>query len=104
MSELIFLSLGCNLVMWYNLIKSNATLCRFSQYLHMGTGNQHGSHKYDDLENLLDMTSHEKPLLALFAVVCVCYQSPLLFFLPGNANTGPYVQERQVGRRESRRS
>ena len=29
----------------------------------MQRGNQHGSCKYDDLQNWLDMTSHENPLL-----------------------------------------
>ena len=30
--------------------------------LYMWTGNQLGGHAFDDLQNLLDMTSHEKPL------------------------------------------
>ena len=37
--------------------------CCFSQYFHMQTGNQHGGRDYDYLQNLLDMTSHENPLL-----------------------------------------
>ena len=38
-------------------------LAFFPQYRSMGKGNQHGGRKYDDLQNLLDMTSHENPLL-----------------------------------------
>ena len=36
-------------------------------------GNQHGSCEYDDLQNWLDMTSHENPLLhgcVYFEVTC----------------------------------
>ena len=54
----IFLSLSCNLVMRYELDKSNGTFYCFSQYNHMWSGSQHGSRKYDDLQNLLDKTSH----------------------------------------------
>ena len=60
---LIFLSLSCNLVhvMWYELHK-NRTFCCVFQYHPVRRGNQHGSRGYDDLQNLLDMTSHESPL------------------------------------------
>ena len=44
-----------------NYIKSNETFCYFSLYLHTWTGNQHGGRECDDLQNLLDMTSHENP-------------------------------------------
>ena len=40
--------------------------CCFSQNRPMQVGNQHGGREYDNLQNLLDMTSHENPLYALY--------------------------------------
>ena len=34
----------------------------------MQRGNQHGGHENDDLQNWLDMTSHENPLLCTAAL------------------------------------
>ena len=34
-------------------------------------GNQHGGCKYDDLQNWLDMTSLENPLLRYFFLLCM---------------------------------
>ena len=35
-------------------------------------GNQHGGFEYDDLQNWLDMTSHENPLLPQLADQSTC--------------------------------
>ena len=44
-------------------MKSLGTFCCVFQYQTVEKGNQHGSHEYDDLKNLLDdMTSHENPV------------------------------------------
>ena len=43
-----------------NYIKSYETFCCFSQYSPVQTVNKHGDHNF---KNLLDMTSHETPLL-----------------------------------------
>ena len=40
----------------------------------MQTGNQHGGREYDDLQNLLDMTSHENPLL-IRTIIVYLFQS-----------------------------
>ena len=45
-----------------NLIKSNGTFCCVFLYRAILRGNQHGGHENDDLQNWLDMTSHENPL------------------------------------------
>ena len=39
---LIFLSLSCSLVLWYELMKSSETFCCVFQYQTVGRGNQHG--------------------------------------------------------------
>ena len=63
---LIFLSLSCNMVLWYapSFKKSSGTFCCFP-IPHSVKGNQHGIREYDDLQNWLDMTSHENPLLVV---------------------------------------
>ena len=48
--------------MWYELNKKNGTFCHVFLYRFILRGNQHGGRKYDDLQNWLDMTSHENPL------------------------------------------
>ena len=40
----------------------------FFLYRSMLRGNQHGDGKYDDLQNWLDMKSHENPLLMICLV------------------------------------
>ena len=45
-----------------NKMKSSWTFYHVFQCLTVGQGNQHGGRVYDDLQNLLDMTSHESPL------------------------------------------
>ena len=56
---LIFLSLGCNLVMWYKLNKINGAISCSSQYRTVRTGKQHGGCGYVHLQTLHNMTSHE---------------------------------------------
>ena len=56
------------LIIWYcsmDWTKSNRTFCCILLYCAMLRGNQHGSFEYDDLQNWLDMTSHENPLFQL---------------------------------------
>ena len=43
-------------------MKKSGTFCCDFQYQTVGKGNQHGGRKYDDLLDLLDMTSHKNPL------------------------------------------
>ncbi len=42
-------------------MKSSQTFCCIFPHLPVGRGNQHG--EYDDLQNWLDMMSHENPPL-----------------------------------------
>ena len=67
---LILSSLSCNLVMWYGSYKNllNEIFCCFSQHCPVQSGNLHGCRMYDDLQNLLDMTSHDKPLYFIRAM------------------------------------
>ena len=48
-------------------MKSFRTFCCVFQYQTKGKGSQHGSRKYDDLQNWHDMTSHENPLLLSYS-------------------------------------
>ena len=45
-------------------MRTGTFLCVFL-YLAMLRGNQHGGREYDDLQNWLDMMSHENPLLMM---------------------------------------
>ena len=42
-------------------MKCSGTFCCVFQYQIMEEGNQHGGRKYDDLQNWLNMTTHENP-------------------------------------------
>ena len=55
----------CNFGIGMNSIKSFRTFSCVFLYHTMQRGNQHGGRKCDDLQNQLDMMSHENPLLAL---------------------------------------
>ena len=57
---LIFLPLSCNLVMWYELIRTEHFVV--FQYHPVWRGNQHGCSSMMTYKNLLDMTSHVNPL------------------------------------------
>ena len=46
-------------------MKINRTFCGAFQYHPVRSGNQQGGREYDDLQNWLDITSHENPLLQL---------------------------------------
>ena len=68
----------------YELNESNETFCCVFLYCAMLRGNQHGGREYDDLQNWLHMTSHEKPSIAvivhagLFLLqVCICVHDTL---------------------------
>ena len=56
----------------------------------MWIGNQHGGRKYDDLQNLPDMKSHEKPL---FSFILAC-SSLLLLLL--SSEQGSAFQRKQL--------
>ena len=60
---LTFLSLGCSLVLWYNLNQKFLDILLCFPCKTMGSGNQHGDRECDDLQNWPHMTSHENPLL-----------------------------------------
>ena len=80
---------SCNLVMRYELNKKVAEhYVVFSKLYHsVYLGNQHGGREYDDLQNYLDMMSHETSYRDLF--VCVTLEWFLLFGLPTRfANLG----------------
>ena len=53
-----------------NSIKSFGTFSCVFLYRTMWRGNQHGGQKCDDLQNWLDMTSHENPLLWFLRGYC----------------------------------
>ena len=60
---LIFLSLARNLALWYELNKKERDILLYFPIPGFTKGNQHGGREWDDLQNWLDMTSHENPLL-----------------------------------------
>ena len=55
---LLFLSLGCSLVLWYNLNKKFLDILLYFTCKAIVSGKQHGDRKCDDLQNWLHMTSH----------------------------------------------
>ena len=65
------------------LIKSNRTFCCVFLYHAMLRGNQHGGHKNDDLQNWLDMASHETLYsscecnIVIFYILVVLQEMPL---------------------------
>ena len=64
MCVLKFLSLGYNLVLWYELNKMFWDILLYFLIRSVYRGNQHGGREYDDLQKGLDMTSHKNPLFS----------------------------------------
>ena len=50
----------------------------------MRSGNQHGGRKYDDLQNWLDMTSHENPLLQALSFIIARCKAVSIYLDPNN--------------------
>ena len=66
---IIFLSLGCNLALWYELNKKFCWILLYFPIQACGDRKPNGGHKYDDLQNWLHMTSNENPLFRKWSFI-----------------------------------